>query len=64
MKVGVIGPGQMGSGLAASLLKAGHEVTVFNRTRHAWNHCLPKAPGRLMRSPMPAEVKLFSACVG
>jgi 3-hydroxyisobutyrate dehydrogenase-like beta-hydroxyacid dehydrogenase len=33
MKVGVIGLGQMGSGLAASLLKAGHEVTVYNRTR-------------------------------
>jgi 3-hydroxyisobutyrate dehydrogenase-like beta-hydroxyacid dehydrogenase len=25
--------GQMGAGMAASLLRAGHEVTVFNRTR-------------------------------
>jgi 3-hydroxyisobutyrate dehydrogenase-like beta-hydroxyacid dehydrogenase len=33
MKVGVIGLGRMGSGLAASLLEAGHEVTVYNRTR-------------------------------
>jgi 3-hydroxyisobutyrate dehydrogenase-like beta-hydroxyacid dehydrogenase len=33
MKVGVIGLGQMGSGSAASLLRAGHEVTVYNRTR-------------------------------
>jgi 3-hydroxyisobutyrate dehydrogenase-like beta-hydroxyacid dehydrogenase len=33
MKVGVIGLGQMGSGLAASLLTAGHEVTAYNRTR-------------------------------
>lgn len=32
MKVGVIGLGNMGSGMAASLLKAGHEVTVHNRT--------------------------------
>ncbi|HEV7732051.1 MAG TPA: NAD(P)-dependent oxidoreductase [Candidatus Binatia bacterium] len=32
MKVGFIGLGQMGSGMAASLLAAGHEVTVYNRT--------------------------------
>jgi hypothetical protein len=32
MKVGFIGLGQMGSGMAASLLKAGHEVIVYNRT--------------------------------
>jgi len=33
MKVGFVGLGHMGSGMAASLLKAGHEVTVYNRTR-------------------------------
>lgn len=33
MRVGFIGLGRMGSGMAASLLRAGHEVTVFNRTR-------------------------------
>jgi 3-hydroxyisobutyrate dehydrogenase-like beta-hydroxyacid dehydrogenase len=32
MKVGFIGLGQMGAGMAANLLKAGHEVTVYNRT--------------------------------
>ena len=32
MKVGFIGLGRMGSGMAANLLKAGHEVTVYNRT--------------------------------
>ncbi len=32
MKVGFIGLGQMGTGMAANLLKAGHEVTVYNRT--------------------------------
>jgi 3-hydroxyisobutyrate dehydrogenase-like beta-hydroxyacid dehydrogenase len=32
MKVGFIGLGQMGAAMAANLLKAGHEVTVFNRT--------------------------------
>ena len=33
MKVGFIGLGNMGAPMAASLLKAGHEVTVYNRTR-------------------------------
>src|SRR5437899_897966 len=32
MKVGFIGLGQMGAGMAQSLLKAGHEVTVYNRS--------------------------------
>ncbi len=32
MKIGVIGLGNMGSGMAGNLLKAGHEVTVYNRT--------------------------------
>ncbi|MGA2400875.1 MAG: NAD(P)-dependent oxidoreductase [Syntrophobacteraceae bacterium] len=32
MKVGFIGLGNMGSGMAANLLKTGHEVTVYNRT--------------------------------
>jgi 3-hydroxyisobutyrate dehydrogenase-like beta-hydroxyacid dehydrogenase len=32
MRVGFIGLGRMGAGMAARLLEAGHEVTVFNRT--------------------------------
>ncbi len=32
MKVGLIGLGNMGSGMAANLLKGGHEVTVYNRS--------------------------------
>jgi 3-hydroxyisobutyrate dehydrogenase-like beta-hydroxyacid dehydrogenase len=32
MKVGFIGLGRMGSGMAGNLLKAGHEVTVYNRS--------------------------------
>ncbi|HEY0436453.1 MAG TPA: NAD(P)-dependent oxidoreductase, partial [Phenylobacterium sp.] len=31
-QIGFIGLGHMGAGMAASLLKAGHEVTVYNRT--------------------------------
>jgi 3-hydroxyisobutyrate dehydrogenase-like beta-hydroxyacid dehydrogenase len=33
MKVGFIGLGRMGAAMAANLVKAGHEVTVFNRSR-------------------------------
>ncbi|HET6390623.1 NAD(P)-dependent oxidoreductase [Hyphomicrobium sp.] len=33
MQVGFIGLGHMGSGIAANLIKAGHDVTVYNRTR-------------------------------
>src|SRR5882724_5096721 len=32
MKIGFIGLGQMGAGMAANLVKAGHDVTVYNRT--------------------------------
>src|SRR5271156_1217910 len=32
MNIGFIGLGHMGSGMAASLLKGGHAVTVYNRT--------------------------------
>jgi 3-hydroxyisobutyrate dehydrogenase-like beta-hydroxyacid dehydrogenase len=33
MQVGFIGLGQMGSEMAANLIKAGHDVAVYNRTR-------------------------------
>jgi len=33
MKVGFIGLGQMGSAMATNLVKAGHEVTVYNRSQ-------------------------------
>ncbi|MFL6758450.1 NAD(P)-dependent oxidoreductase [Sphingomonas sp.] len=32
MRIGFIGLGHMGRGMAGSLIKSGHEVTVFNRT--------------------------------
>src|SRR5262245_30530681 len=32
MQVGFIGLGSMGSGMAANLLRAGHTLTLFNRT--------------------------------
>ena len=35
MKVGFIGLGSMGSGMSRNLLKAGHELVVYNRTQSA-----------------------------
>ncbi|HEY4115776.1 MAG TPA: NAD(P)-dependent oxidoreductase [Rhizomicrobium sp.] len=35
MKIGFIGLGKMGSGIAQSLLRAGHELTVWNRSHDA-----------------------------
>jgi 3-hydroxyisobutyrate dehydrogenase-like beta-hydroxyacid dehydrogenase len=33
MEVGIVGLGHMGSGIAKSLLRAGHQVTAYNRSR-------------------------------
>src|ERR1019366_6258 len=33
MRIGFIGLGKMGSAMARNLLRAGHQVTVYNRTR-------------------------------
>jgi 3-hydroxyisobutyrate dehydrogenase-like beta-hydroxyacid dehydrogenase len=33
MKIGFVGLGRMGSGMARNLLRAGHELTVYNRSR-------------------------------
>ena len=35
MKLGFIGLGTMGAAMAMNILKAGHELTVWNRTREA-----------------------------
>ena len=33
MKVGFIGLGRMGAGMSRNLIKAGHDLLVYNRTR-------------------------------
>ena len=33
MKVGFIGLGSMGAGMSRNLIKAGHDLVVYNRTR-------------------------------
>ncbi len=56
MKVGFIGLGQMGSAMAANLVKCGHQVTVFNRT-------LAKAQPLVDQGAKPAR-HIADACRG
>ncbi len=53
MKVGVLGLGQMGHAIAANLLKAGHELTVWNRSRDKATD-LVAAGARMAGSPREA----------
>jgi len=56
MDVGFIGLGQMGAGMAANLVKAGHRVTVFNRT--------PERTRPLVAEGAVATAKVADACRG
>ncbi|HEV3144476.1 MAG TPA: NAD(P)-dependent oxidoreductase [Gemmataceae bacterium] len=56
MKVGFIGLGRMGAAMTGSLLRAGHEVTVYNRTPS-------KAQAVIDRGARRAD-HLFDACQG
>jgi 3-hydroxyisobutyrate dehydrogenase-like beta-hydroxyacid dehydrogenase len=50
MRIGLIGLRQMGSGMARSLLKAGHDVTVWNRS-HAKTHEIRAAGAEVASDP-------------
>jgi 3-hydroxyisobutyrate dehydrogenase-like beta-hydroxyacid dehydrogenase len=56
MNVGFIGLGHMGAGMAANILRAGHAVTVYNRTR-------AKVDG-LVAEGAKAAASLSEACRG
>jgi 3-hydroxyisobutyrate dehydrogenase-like beta-hydroxyacid dehydrogenase len=56
MKVGFIGLGRMGAGMAANLVKAGHEVTVYNRT--------PAKAEALVAQGAKAAASVAGACQG
>ncbi|ATB33234.1 3-hydroxyisobutyrate dehydrogenase [Melittangium boletus DSM 14713] len=53
MKVGIVGLGPMGSAMASHLLKAGHELTVWNRTPEKAEPLLAQGARRV---DTPAEV--------
>jgi 3-hydroxyisobutyrate dehydrogenase-like beta-hydroxyacid dehydrogenase len=48
MKIGFLGLGQMGAGMAANLLRAGHEVAV-------WNRSPPKSQPLVAQGALPAR---------
>jgi 3-hydroxyisobutyrate dehydrogenase-like beta-hydroxyacid dehydrogenase len=56
MKIGFIGLGHMGAGMAARLLSAGHAVTVFNRT--------PAKAQALVKQGARAAPQIADACRG
>ncbi|MGH7049778.1 MAG: NAD(P)-dependent oxidoreductase, partial [Acetobacteraceae bacterium] len=56
MRIGFIGLGQMGAGMAASLLRAGHQVTVYNRT--------PEKAAPLQREGAIAAASIAAASAG
>ncbi len=56
MKVGLIGLGNMGSGMAANLLKAGHELTAYNRT--------PSKAQKLVQQGARSASQVAGACQG
>ena len=65
-RVAFIGLGTMGGPMAAHLLRAGHEVTVYNRTAHraaAWVH---EHGGRQAATPAEAarQAQIVFTCVG
>jgi 3-hydroxyisobutyrate dehydrogenase-like beta-hydroxyacid dehydrogenase len=56
MKLGFIGLGRMGAAMAANLVKAGHDVTVFNRS--------PGKSGSLIKLGAHEAADLAAACGG
>jgi 3-hydroxyisobutyrate dehydrogenase-like beta-hydroxyacid dehydrogenase len=56
MKVGFIGLGHMGSAMATNLIKAGHEVTVFNRS--------PEKRQALLKLGAREAARISDACRG
>jgi 3-hydroxyisobutyrate dehydrogenase-like beta-hydroxyacid dehydrogenase len=50
MRIGFLGLGTMGEPIANNLRKAGHEITVWNRTRSKADHIVSKG-GKLAQTP-------------
>jgi 3-hydroxyisobutyrate dehydrogenase len=65
-KVAFLGLGVMGFPMAGHLLKAGHEVTVYNRTAKKAEEWVAKHKGKKAATPAEAAkgAELVCACVG
>lgn len=66
MKVAFIGLGVMGGPMAGHLARAGHEVTVYNRTRAKADAWVVQHGGRAAESPRAAAAgaAMVFSCVG
>ncbi|MDB5924790.1 MAG: putative 3-hydroxyisobutyrate dehydrogenase [Betaproteobacteria bacterium] len=66
MKVGFIGLGVMGGPMAGHLARAGHELTVYNRTGHKAQAWVSKHGGRVASSPRETALgaEIVFSCVG
>ena len=53
-KIGYIGLGHMGGPMAMHLAKAGHDVSVYNRTRSKAEAFVSECGGRVATSPADA----------
>ncbi len=67
MNIAFIGLGNMGSPMAANLIKAGHTLTVYNRTRSRAEKLqnlvraspiLREKPLRALKSPLPCSLTI------
>jgi 3-hydroxyisobutyrate dehydrogenase-like beta-hydroxyacid dehydrogenase len=65
-KVAFVGLGVMGAPMAGHLGKAGHDVTVYNRTRAKAEAWVAKHGGRLAATPARAaeSAEIVFSCVG
>src|SRR5271155_4042367 len=66
MRVGFIGLGVMGYPMAGHLARAGHDVTVFNRTHAKAEKWVAEHGGRAASTPAQAagNAEIVFACVG
>ncbi|MGZ5092910.1 MAG: NAD(P)-dependent oxidoreductase [Burkholderiales bacterium] len=66
MKVGFIGLGVMGGPMAGHLARAGHDVTVYNRTGHKAQAWVSRHGGRVASSPREtgSGADIVFSCVG
>jgi 3-hydroxyisobutyrate dehydrogenase-like beta-hydroxyacid dehydrogenase len=62
MNVGFIGLGHMGAGMAANLLRAGHEVTVYNPRRARRDRWSSRVRGPPLGYATPAAAMPSSPC--
>jgi 3-hydroxyisobutyrate dehydrogenase-like beta-hydroxyacid dehydrogenase len=60
VEVGFIGLGIMGSRQAANLRRAGHELTVFNRTREKADQWAAEHGGHVADSPREVAERVTS----